>query len=108
MKTARLVFNRQKNFLAVVQKVLGTVTAHPSMVRRLPYASETGIRVVLHHRDGIPEPVSAALTIPVVRPERRGPLLPRVRLALRAAFPLPAQEVLDLAHQLFRVELSGR
>jgi hypothetical protein len=43
-----------------------------------------------------------------------GPICPPVLLsevrpsALRTAFPLPAQEVLDLSHQFFRVEFFAR
>jgi hypothetical protein len=49
-KTALLVFNRQKNLSAVVQKVREAVNAHPNVVREIPFPSETGHRVILHHR----------------------------------------------------------
>lgn len=50
-KTAFLVFNRSKNLSSVIQKVKEAVKTHPNVLRELPYASETGLRVVLHHRD---------------------------------------------------------
>jgi hypothetical protein len=50
-KTAILVFNRTKNFSAVLGKIPEVVTAHPNFVRTLPYKAETGFRYALHHRD---------------------------------------------------------
>jgi hypothetical protein len=50
-KTALLVFNRSKNLTGVVQKVKETVKRHPNMLRELPYSSETGYRVTLHHKN---------------------------------------------------------
>lgn len=49
-KNALLVFNRQKNLSSVIQKVRDAVRAHPNVVRELSYRSETGQRVVLHHK----------------------------------------------------------
>jgi hypothetical protein len=50
-KTALLVFNRQKNFTQVLERIPDTVKAHPNFKRQEPYKSETGFRFVLHHRD---------------------------------------------------------
>ena len=50
-KTALLIFNRQKNFSSVRQKACEAVKAHPSMVREMPFSSETGFRVVLLHKN---------------------------------------------------------
>jgi hypothetical protein len=50
-KTALLVFNRQKNFSSVIQKVREAVNAHPNVVRKLSYPLETGQRVELHHKN---------------------------------------------------------
>lgn len=50
-KVAILIFNREKNFSAVVSKIPEVVESHPNFKRRLPYTSETGSRIILHHRD---------------------------------------------------------
>lgn len=50
-KVAILIFNREKNFSAVVSKIPDVVASHPNFKRRLPYTSETGSRFILHHRD---------------------------------------------------------
>ena len=52
-KVALLVFNRSKNLTSVVQKVRETVKGHPNFLREAPYASETGCRGVLHHKNDI-------------------------------------------------------
>jgi hypothetical protein len=50
-KTAILVFNRAKNFSAVLAKIPEVIKAHPNFMREIPYKSESGFRYVLHHRD---------------------------------------------------------
>lgn len=50
-KVAILIFNREKNFSAVVSKIPEVVESHPNFKRRLPYTLETGFRFILHHRD---------------------------------------------------------
>jgi len=50
-KTAILVFNRDRNFSTVLQKIPGAIQSHPNFVRVIPYSSETGWRFVFHHRD---------------------------------------------------------
>ena len=50
-KVAILIFNREKNFSAVIGKIPEVVESHPNFKRRLPYTSETGFRFILHHRD---------------------------------------------------------
>lgn len=52
-KTALLIFNRERQFSTVLEKIPETLRAHPNYKRTLPYASETGFRVVMHHRDDI-------------------------------------------------------
>jgi hypothetical protein len=50
-KTALFVFNRLKNFSAVVRQIPEVVRAHPNFKRELSYDVETGFRCVLRHRD---------------------------------------------------------
>lgn len=50
-KTALLVFNRNKNLSAVLEKIASVVEGHANFKRELPYESETGFRYVLGHRD---------------------------------------------------------
>jgi hypothetical protein len=50
-KTALLVFNRNRDFSAVLRKITDAVTRHPAYVRTLPYQLEGGSRHVLRHRD---------------------------------------------------------
>jgi hypothetical protein len=50
-KTAVLIFNRDRNFSAVVAKIPELVESHPNFKRRLPDLSETVSRFILHHRD---------------------------------------------------------
>jgi hypothetical protein len=49
-KTALLIFNRQKDFSAVLNKIPEVVMEHPNFKRELPYGeSKTQSRFVLHH-----------------------------------------------------------
>lgn len=50
-KTALLIFNRNKAFSSVLDKIPEVVKGHPNFKRELSYPSETGFRYVLHHRD---------------------------------------------------------
>ena len=50
-RTAIVVFNRTKNMTKIIEKIPDTVKEHPSFLRQVEYASETGFRFVLHHRD---------------------------------------------------------
>jgi len=50
-KTAILLFNRNKNLSDVLKQIPALVKEHPSFKREVKYSSETGFRVVLHHRD---------------------------------------------------------
>ena len=50
-KTALLIFNRERNFSAVLAKIPEIVESHPNFKRRLLYPSETGFRFILHNRD---------------------------------------------------------
>jgi len=50
-KTALLVFNRGRQLSHVLTHVPDVVKIHPNFKRQLSYASETGFRFVLHHRD---------------------------------------------------------
>ncbi|MGI8423720.1 MAG: hypothetical protein ACR2NO_06355 [Chloroflexota bacterium] len=50
-KLALLIFNRNKNFSATLEKIPDVVKGHPSFKRELAYKSESGFRYVLSHRD---------------------------------------------------------
>jgi hypothetical protein len=50
-KTALLVFNRDRNFTTVLEKIPEVVKAHPQFKRQLDYKAESGYRFVLRHRD---------------------------------------------------------
>ncbi|MCL5882975.1 MAG: hypothetical protein M1539_03255 [Actinobacteria bacterium] len=52
-KTALLVFNRNKDFSAVVSKIPDVIKAHSNFKRELEYESDTGFRFILHHRDDV-------------------------------------------------------
>jgi hypothetical protein len=49
-KTALLIFNRQQDFSAVLDKIPDVVKGHPNIKKELPYGgSKTGSRFILHH-----------------------------------------------------------
>lgn len=50
-KTAIIIFNRNKNFSDVLSAIPDVVKEHPNYKRELSYASETGFKYQLHHRD---------------------------------------------------------
>jgi hypothetical protein len=50
-KTAILVFNRRRDFSAVLSRIPEVVRAHPNFKRGLSFDSVTGFRFVLHHKD---------------------------------------------------------
>jgi hypothetical protein len=50
-KTALMIFNREKSFSSVLDKIPETMKAHPNFKRELAYDPETGFRYVFHHRD---------------------------------------------------------
>lgn len=50
-KAAVFVFNRDRNFTTLLQKIPEIVRAHPQFKRQSEYKSESGFRFVLHHRD---------------------------------------------------------
>lgn len=50
-KTAILLFNRNKNFSAVLAQIPDIVKKHPNFRNRVEYKSETGFRFVLNQRD---------------------------------------------------------
>jgi len=50
-KTALLLFNRGKNLTSVVQKMREAARAHERVLRELVFPSETGLRIVLHHKN---------------------------------------------------------
>lgn len=50
-KTAILIFNREKQFSEVLSKIPEIIKKHPNFKRELPCKSETGFKVILHHRD---------------------------------------------------------
>ncbi|MEP0790864.1 MULTISPECIES: HEAT repeat domain-containing protein [Cyanophyceae] len=48
-KLALLIFNRNKNFSAVLEQISEAMKNHPTFTRELSYPSETGFRFILHH-----------------------------------------------------------
>ena len=50
-KLALIIFNRNKDFSAVVQQIPTIIKSHTNFKKELPYNSETGFRCVLHHPD---------------------------------------------------------
>ena len=50
-KTALLIFNREKSFSSVFDKIPEAIKAHPNFKREVSYDSETGFRYIFHHRD---------------------------------------------------------
>ncbi|MBC7350162.1 MAG: hypothetical protein H5U05_09340 [Candidatus Aminicenantes bacterium] len=50
-KTALLIFNRNKQLSNVLEQIPRLIKDHPNYKRQLEYASETGFRFILHHRD---------------------------------------------------------
>ena len=50
-KTAILLFNRNKNFSQILEAIPNTIESHPKFKRQQEYASETGFRFTLRHRD---------------------------------------------------------
>ena len=50
-KTAILLFNRNKNFSQILEAIPKTVKSHPKCKHQREYASETGFRFTLGHRD---------------------------------------------------------
>lgn len=68
-KTAIIVFNRNRDFSAVIAKIPGAVESHPNCKRRMDYQHESGYRCVLRHRDDINrELVLTVLAFEVPRP----------------------------------------
>lgn len=50
-KTAVIIFNKRKNFTAVVQAIPAVVESHPNFKRHLGRPTETNFRYVMSHRD---------------------------------------------------------
>jgi hypothetical protein len=48
-KLALLIFNRNKNFSAVLEQISEVMKNHPTFTQELFYPSETGFRFILHH-----------------------------------------------------------
>jgi hypothetical protein len=48
-KLALLIFNRNKNFSAVLEQISEVMKKHPTFTQELSYSSETGFRFILHH-----------------------------------------------------------
>jgi HEAT repeat protein len=48
-KLALLIFNRNKNFSAVLEQISEAMKNHPTFTQELSYPSETGFRFILHH-----------------------------------------------------------
>ena len=50
-KTAVIIFNRNKNFSAVLEAIVPTIQTHPNIKRLMPIEGETRFRAVLSHKD---------------------------------------------------------
>ncbi|QQG40581.1 MAG: hypothetical protein HYV37_03360 [Candidatus Levyibacteriota bacterium] len=50
-KTALIIFNRNKNLSAVLEKIPPTIKEHPNYKRDMEFKSETGFRYLLNHKD---------------------------------------------------------
>jgi hypothetical protein len=50
-KTAIIVFNRNKNLSAVLEKIPDTISSHSNFKQRLDYQNETGFRFVLRQKN---------------------------------------------------------
>jgi hypothetical protein len=50
-KTAIVVFNRNKDFTAVLSKIQGVVPRHPNFKKNLGQSGESRFRFLFHHRD---------------------------------------------------------
>ncbi|MEH2052491.1 hypothetical protein [Nostoc sp.] len=52
-KIALIIFNRNKNFSAVIKQIPEIIKYHVNFKRQLDYNCETGFRCVLHHPDDV-------------------------------------------------------
>ncbi|MBD2502524.1 hypothetical protein H6G83_18230 [Anabaena azotica FACHB-119] len=52
-KIALIIFNRNKNFSAVVKQIPKIIKSHGNFKRELDYNCETGFRCLLHHPDDV-------------------------------------------------------
>ncbi len=50
-KTAILLFNRNKNLSAVIEKIPSLISGHSNFKRFEDYERESGLRAIFHHRD---------------------------------------------------------
>lgn len=50
-KTAVIIFNRNKNFSAVLEVIAPTIQTHPNFKRLMPIEGETRFRAILSHKD---------------------------------------------------------
>ncbi len=50
-KLAMLIFNRNKNFTAVLQQIPQVIQEHPNFVRKVTIDAETQFRFIVHHPD---------------------------------------------------------
>ncbi|MCH8807302.1 MAG: hypothetical protein IH986_14630 [Planctomycetes bacterium] len=74
-KTAIILFNRNRDFSAVLAKIAQLVKAHPNHKRELPIEGETCFRHVLHHRDDKNRELILtvlAFDVPSQKPEEAG------------------------------------
>lgn len=50
-KTAIIIFNRDRKFSTILEKIPEAIKEHASYVRELDYPSESGFRFIVHHKD---------------------------------------------------------
>jgi hypothetical protein len=54
-KVALIIFNRRRNFSAVLEVIVPTISQHPNFKRSMPSEGETKFRFVLSHKDDLHE-----------------------------------------------------
>ena len=70
-KTCVVLFNRNKNFSAVLETITAQMPNHPNYKRSEPYKRETGFRYILHHpSDKNKELVTTILAFDILAPGR--------------------------------------
>jgi hypothetical protein len=62
-KTAVILFNRNKNLSAVLEKIPEAISNHPNFKQRLDYQNETGFRFVLRQKNDASREVTLTLLV---------------------------------------------
>jgi hypothetical protein len=88
-KLAVIVFNRRKDFSAVLQAIRETVLTHPQCKRRLDYSSPTGSRYLFKQKDD----ANREMTLTVLAFDVPGGESPPDRGAVSGQEPVPRRNV---------------